>query len=106
MLETMTRPAGDTLTRSKTETKTKTPPMYRVLLLNDDYTPMDFVVEVLVRYFRKTGEEATRIMLSVHQQGAGVCGVYAFEIAETKVAQVTRAARGAGYPLRCTLEPE
>ena len=101
----MAKAGSDTLTKSKTQTKTKTPPLYRVLLLNDDYTPMDFVVGVLERFFRKTEAEATRIMLSVHQQGVGVCGVYTFEIAETKVNQVTASARGAGYPLRCTLEP-
>ena len=101
---------SDTLTRptSKTEPKTepKTPPRYKVLLLNDDYTPMDFVIAVLVRFFHKSIDEATRVMLAVHEQGVGVCGVYSFEIAETKVNQVTRAAYEAGHPLRCTLEPE
>lgn len=98
----------DTLTKPATKTKSKTakPPMYRVLLLNDDYTPMDFVVLVLVRFFKKTASEATQIMLSVHEQGVGLCGVYPFELAETKVAQVTRTARQSGHPLRCTLEPE
>lgn len=94
----------DTLTKPKA--KTAKPPLYRVLLLNDDYTPMDFVVLVLVRFFKRTPEDATRIMLNVHEQGVGVCGVYPFEIAETKVTQVTRTARQAGHPLRCTMEPE
>jgi len=82
------------------------PPMYRVLLLNDDYTSMDFVVEVLMRVFHKPVEEATRIMLNVHQQGAGLCGVYAYEIAETKVDTVHNLARESGYPLRCSMEQE
>ena len=81
------------------------PPLYSVLLLNDDYTPMDFVVAVLVRFFRKTEAEATRVMLDVHRAGVGVAGVYAFEIAETKVNQVEDAAREAGHPLQCTMEP-
>ncbi|RDI96748.1 ATP-dependent Clp protease adapter ClpS [Meiothermus sp. QL-1] len=80
--------------------------MYKVLLLNDDYTPMDFVVEVLMRYFRKSEPEAVRIMLQVHHAGVGVAGVYPFEIAETKVQQVVQAARREGHPLQCTLEPE
>jgi ATP-dependent Clp protease adaptor protein ClpS len=100
----MSKPASETL--PKTKTRTKTPPLYRVLLLNDDYTPMDFVVDVLIRYFRKSEDEAVRIMLHVHHQGVGVCGVYAFEIAETKVRQVVSAARQAGHPLRCVMEPE
>jgi ATP-dependent Clp protease adaptor protein ClpS len=96
-------PASRTLT--KPGTRTAEPPQYRVLLLNDDYTPMDFVVEVLVLYFRKSIEEATAIMLSVHRAGSGLCGVYPFEIAETKVAQVVGSARQAGHPLRCIMEP-
>lgn len=99
-------PTGDTLTKPTTRSKTATPPMYRVLLLNDDYTPMDFVVEILKRYFRKSELEAVQIMLNVHQQGSGVCGVYTHEIAETKINQVKGAARSAGYPLRCIMEPE
>ena len=99
----MSDPATRTLTRPKTEVQE--PPQFRVLLLNDDYTPMDFVVDVLVRFFRKSVQEATVIMLNVHQQGSGLCGVFPFEIAETKVAQVLGAARQAGHPLRCTMEP-
>lgn len=99
-------PTGDTLTKPTTRSKAATPPMYRVLLLNDDYTPMDFVVEILRRYFRKSEAEAVRIMLNVHQQGSGVCGVYPHELAETKVNQVKGAARSARYPLRCIMEPE
>jgi ATP-dependent Clp protease adaptor protein ClpS len=79
--------------------------MFRVLLLNDDYTPQDFVVDVLMRFFRKPEAEAFQIMLNVHHIGVGVCGVYAFEIAETKVNQVEQAAREEGHPLQCTLEP-
>jgi len=90
----------------QTQTKTKKPSMYKVLLLNDDYTPMDFVVHVLEQFFGKNREEATRIMLHVHQRGVGVCGVYTYEVAETKVAQVTDFARRNQHPLRCTLEKE
>lgn len=97
---------SDTLTKPTSKTDPQTPPRYKVLLLNDDYTPMDFVVAVLVRFFRKSVDDAYQIMYAVHEQGVGVCGVYSFEIAETKVSQVTRAARDAGHPLRCTMEPE
>ncbi len=79
---------------------------YKVLLLNDDYTPMDFVVYVLERFFNKPPEEATRIMLHVHQKGVGICGVYTYEVAETKVAQVTSFARQHDLPLQCTMEKE
>ena len=84
--------------------QTKTPSMYRVLLLNDDFTPMEFVIEVLEKFFRKSKAEATEIMLAVHNKGKGVCGVYSFEVAETKVSQVMDAAQKSGYPLQCTLE--
>ena len=84
--------------------KTQKPSLYRVLLLNDDYTPMEFVVYVLERFFNKSREEATRIMLHVHQHGVGVCGVFTYEIAETKVAQVTTYARQHQHPLLCTME--
>jgi ATP-dependent Clp protease adaptor protein ClpS len=80
--------------------------MYKVFLLNDDYTPMEFVVQVLEVYFNKTAEEAMRIMLQVHQSGVGLCGVFTFEIAETKVAQVLSAAKQAQHPLQCTMEKE
>jgi len=89
---------------TKTKPKTKKPSMYRVLLLNDDYTPMEFVVHVLGRYFNKDQQEATQIMLHVHQKGIGVCGIYPFEIAETKVMQVTDLARKNQHPLQCTME--
>ena len=82
------------------------PPLYKVLLLNDDYTTMEFVVEVLIYVFHKSVEEATQIMLNVHQKGAGVCGYYPLEIAETKVDTVDALAREKGFPLKCTLERE
>jgi len=82
----------------------KKPPMYKVLLLNDDYTPMDFVVSVLKQYFHKTTEQATQIMLQVHYNGAGVAGIYRAEIAETKVALVNDHSRAHNHPLMCTME--
>jgi ATP-dependent Clp protease adaptor protein ClpS len=91
---------------AKTLTRTKKPSLYRVLLLNDDYTPMEFVVYVLERFFNKTREEATTIMLHVHQNGVGVCGVFTYEVAETKVAQVLDLARRSEHPLQCTMEKE
>ncbi|MDX2238846.1 MAG: ATP-dependent Clp protease adapter ClpS [Hyphomonadaceae bacterium] len=91
-------------TRSRTQTKK--PSLYRVLLLNDDYTPMEFVVYVLERFFSKTREEATHIMLHVHQHGVGLCGVFTYEVAETKVAQVLDLARRNEHPLQCTMEKE
>ncbi len=91
------------ITRSKT--RTQKPAMYKVLLLNDDYTPMEFVVEVLEMFFNKSGEDAWDIMMHVHQKGVGVCGVYTFEVAETKVTQVMDHAKEHKHPLQCTLEP-
>ena len=91
---------------AKTQVKTKKPSLYKVLLLNDDYTPMEFVVHVLERFFGKNREEATQIMLMVHQKGIGVCGVYTYEVAETKVTQVIDFARENEHPLQCTLEKE
>jgi ATP-dependent Clp protease adaptor protein ClpS len=91
---------------TKTLTRTKKPSLYRVLLLNDDYTPMEFVVYVLERFFQKTREEATTIMLHVHQNGVGMCGVFTYEVAETKVAQVLDLARRHEHPLQCTMEKE
>ena len=82
----------------------KQPPLYRVVLLNDDYTPMEFVVEVLERFFRMDRETATRVMLEVHVNGKGVCGVFTYEVAETKVAQVLGHASDHQHPLMCTLE--
>ncbi len=84
--------------------KLKRPPQYQVLLLNDDYTPMEFVVEVLERVFGMDRSLATRVMLEVHTRGRGVCGVFTYEIAETKVAQVTSFARQQQHPLLCTME--
>ena len=95
---------GGTDVVTKTSPKTKKPSMYRVLLLNDDYTPMEFVVHVLERYFNKDQQEATQIMLHVHQKGVGVCGIFPFEIAETKVMQVADLARKNQHPLQCTME--
>jgi ATP-dependent Clp protease adaptor protein ClpS len=89
---------------TKTRTRTKKPSQYKVLLLNDDYTPMEFVVMVLKRFFRMDLEQATRVMLHVHQKGVGVCGVYPYEVAETKVNQVMDCARENQHPLQCTLE--
>ncbi|MFL6624561.1 MAG: ATP-dependent Clp protease adapter ClpS [Sulfurifustaceae bacterium] len=86
--------------------KLQRPLLYKVILLNDDYTPMEFVVVVLERFFYKNREEATRIMLHVHQKGIGVCGIYAREIAESKVRQVLGFAQEHQHPLQCTMEPE
>jgi ATP-dependent Clp protease adaptor protein ClpS len=91
---------------TKTRPKTKKPSLYKVLLLNDDYTPMEFVVHVLEKYFSKTRDEASRIMMHVHQKGVGVCGVFTYEVAETKVTQVMDFARQNGHPLQCTMEKE
>jgi ATP-dependent Clp protease adaptor protein ClpS len=84
----------------------KKPPLYKVILLNDDYTPMEFVVHVLEQFFSLDRPNATRVMLQVHTQGKGVCGIFTREIAETKVAQVNSYARDNHHPLLCTLEPE
>lgn len=89
---------------TKTRSKTKKPSLYKVLLLNDDYTPMEFVVLVLQRFFRMDIEQATQVMLHVHQKGVGVCGIFSFEVAETKVAQVTDFSRQNQHPLQCTME--
>jgi ATP-dependent Clp protease adaptor protein ClpS len=90
----------------KSKPKTKKPAMYRVLMLNDDYTPMEFVVHILERFFNKNRQEATRIMLHVHNRGVGVCGIYTYEVAETKVTQVMDFARQHQHPLQCTLEKD
>ena len=89
---------------TKTKPQTKRPSLYRVLLLNDDYTPMEFVVNVLERFFHKDHETAKRIMLHVHQHGVGECGIYTYEVAETKVLQVTDFARKHKHPLQCVME--
>jgi ATP-dependent Clp protease adaptor protein ClpS len=91
---------------TKVRPKTQRPSLYKVLMLNDDFTPMEFVVSVLERFFGKDREDATRIMLQVHRQGVGVCGVYTYEIAETKVTQVIDFARQHQHPLQCTLEKD
>lgn len=97
---------GELNIATKARIKTTKPSMYRVLLLNDDYTPMEFVVLILERFFHKNREQATRIMLHVHQKGVGVCGIYTYEVAETKVAQVMDLARRNEHPLQCTMEKE
>lgn len=89
---------------TRTRTRTRKPSLYKVLLLNDDYTPMEFVVHILQQFFRMDMEEATRVMLHVHQRGVGVCGVFSYEVAETKVNQVMDFARQNQHPLQCTLE--
>lgn len=94
----------DTLVKPN-EVKPKLPEMYKVLLLNDDYTPMEFVVEVIQQFFNKTREQATQIMLQVHTEGVGVCGVYPQDIAETKMTQVLNHAQQAQHPLQCVIEP-
>ena len=91
---------------TRTQVKTKKPSLYRVIILNDDYTPMEFVVLVLEHFFNKTREEATRVMLHVHNHGVGICGVFTYEVAETKVAQVLDLARRNEHPLQCTMEKE
>lgn len=91
---------------TETRVRTKKPSLYRVLLLNDDYTPMEFVVFILERFFNRSREQATRIMLHVHQKGVGLCGVYTYEVAETKVAQVLDLARRHEHPLQCVMEKD
>lgn len=89
---------------TRTKTQTKKPSMYRVLLLNDDYTPMEFVTHVLMRFFNKDADEASRIMMHVHQHGVGECGVFTYEVAETKVTMVMDFARKHQHPLQCIME--
>jgi ATP-dependent Clp protease adaptor protein ClpS len=91
---------------TQTRVRTKKPSLYRVLLLNDDYTPMEFVVYILERFFNRSREQATRIMLHVHQKGVGLCGVYTYEVAETKVAQVLDLAKRHEHPLQCVMEKD
>ncbi|SFR37682.1 ATP-dependent Clp protease adapter ClpS [Litoreibacter janthinus] len=97
---------GSTSVATKTKPKTKRPPLYKVMLLNDDYTPMEFVVLVLERFFGLNHAQSVEIMLTVHKKGLAVVGVFAFEIAETKVAQVMDFARRNQHPLQCTMEKE
>ena len=90
--------------KTDTKNKVKKPSLYKVLILNDDYTPMEFVIYLLKIFFNKSNEEATKIMLHVHQNGIGVCGIFSFEIAETKVIQVLDTSRINNHPLQCTME--
>ncbi|MBF0131365.1 MAG: ATP-dependent Clp protease adapter ClpS [Magnetococcales bacterium] len=100
--------ASDTLRDTDATTtfksKTQEPPSYKVVLLNDDFTPMDFVVDLIMTFFRQSLEDATRIMLNVHYEGRGVCGIYPREIAETKVFEVNNHAHRSGHPLKCLME--
>ena len=96
----------DSLVLTQTKPKTKKPSMYKVLLLNDDFTPMEFVVHILERFFGKSGEDATRIMLHVHQKGVGVCGIYTYEVAETKLTQTMDFAKENQHPLQCIMEKD
>jgi len=96
---------GKTGLITKTRPKTKKPSLYKVLLLNDDYTPMEFVVVIIQEFFNKDRETATQIMLKIHLDGKGVCGVFSKDVAATKVDQVTEAARKSGHPLQCVSEP-
>ncbi|EEA91959.1 ATP-dependent Clp protease adapter ClpS [Pseudovibrio denitrificans] len=95
---------GGTITVTKPKPKTKRPSLYRVLLLNDDYTPMEFVIHVVERFFHLDRESATQIMLHVHHHGVGECGVFTYEVAETKVTQVMDFARKHQHPLQCVME--
>ncbi len=104
MAEADRQTGGEVLERTRQEAKK--PDLYKVLLLNDDYTTMDFVVEILEEVFHKQPAEAFRIMMQVHTQGKGLCGLYPFEVAETKVSSVVDRARESGFPLRAAMEPE
>ena len=104
--ETPSGGEGETSILTRTRPKTERPPLYKVLLLNDDYTPMEFVVHVLERFFGITHAQAVEIMLTVHKKGVAVVGVFSYEIAETKVAQVMDFARRNQHPLQCTMEKE
>ena len=97
---------GGTDVVTKTSPKTKKPSMYRVLLLNDDYTPMEFVIMVLMGFFGMNNQQATDVMLHVHKRGVGVCGIFSYEVAETKVSQVMDCARQNEHPLQCTMEKD
>jgi ATP-dependent Clp protease adaptor protein ClpS len=104
MAESDRQTGGEILERTKQQTKE--PELFKVLLLNDDYTTMDFVIEILETVFHKAPAEAYRIMMAVHTQGKGLCGVYPHEIAETKVTSVIERARASGFPLLAAMEPE
>ena len=99
-------PEMDDEVASETEEEVTEPPLYRVLLHNDNYTTMEFVVEVLIFVFNKSAEQAARIMLNVHHNGIGICGIFPFDIAESKVDTVQTLARDRGFPLKCTMERE
>ena len=99
-------PGNSTGVIEKVKPKTKKPSMYKVIMLNDDYTPMEFVVHVLERFFAMNTEQATQVMLRVHRRGVGICGVFPYEVAETKVTQVMDFAREHQHPLQCTLEKD
>lgn len=94
----------DTVLITRTEKRVKEPSLYKVLLLNDDFTPMEFVIDILMRFFQKSLEKATQIMLDIHHGGSGICGVYPREIAETKVVQVNKYSRANNHPLLCRME--
>ncbi|MDZ4662179.1 MAG: ATP-dependent Clp protease adapter ClpS [Pseudomonadota bacterium] len=96
----------NTIVRPEEKTELKRPSMYKVILLNDDYTPMDFVVNILKKFFTRTETEATQIMMNVHHQGRGIAGVYAYEVAETKAYQVQNYAKLREFPLKCIIEKE
>lgn len=100
----MTKSGSEAVILTQEKIKQKSPPMYKILLLNDDFTPMEFVIEVLKIFFSMNQEQATRIMLEVHMQGVGVCGIYPSDIASTKVKQVVEFARKNQHPLRCIME--
>lgn len=104
MTKTFTTPV--VVTTTDKQLRRSKPNLFKVFMLNDDYTTMDFVIDILQSVFYKESDEATVLMLQIHQKGMALCGVYPFEIAETKVARVHERARAAGFPLRCTLEPE
>ena len=106
MSNTPNGPDGDASILTKTRAKTERPPLYKVMLLNDDYTPMEFVVHVLERFFGLTHAQSFEIMLTVHKKGLAVVGVFSFEVAETKVAQVMDFARRHQHPLQCTMEKD
>lgn len=101
-----TKPDGDVALLERPKTKVQRPSMYKVILLNDDYTPMDFVIQILERYFNKSVEEAIQIMLQVHNDGAAICGIYTLEVAEAKTTDVMECAHQNGHPLECIIEKE
>ncbi|MEM6603327.1 MAG: ATP-dependent Clp protease adapter ClpS [Pseudomonadota bacterium] len=106
IIETGTHSNGEETVLTRPKAKLKRPSMYKVILLNDDYTPMDFVVYVLERFFNKSSQEAIQLMLDVHNKGSAVCGIYTYEIAEAKHVAVLDCAEDHGHPLECTIEKE